>query len=292
MAVMRIVLTGASGQLGAYLVDELLRAGHDVDPWTGETKGTLRGLAFRPIDLTDEVKLQVALADVDPDVVVHAAAMSGAEAVQRDPEMGNAVNVKATRRLARWCRDRGRRLVFTSTDLVFDGSRSWYHESDEPRPILAYGQTKVLAEQAVLDVPGGLIARLSLMYGPSLSGREGFFDRALAMMRTGRPREFFADEFRTPLDYRTAARTLVLLAEAKFAGIVHVGGRERVSRFELMSRAAGALEIDKSLIRANRREAVTLVEPRPADVSLDTSRLQSLFPGLDRPTIEDALLSN
>jgi dTDP-4-dehydrorhamnose reductase len=291
MAIMRIVLTGASGQLGAYLVDQLLTAGHDVDPWTGETKGTQCRLAFRPIDLRDDVKVQMALAEEDPDVVLHAAAMSGAEAVRRDPEQGNAVNVEATWRLARWCRDRGRRIVFTSTDLVFDGSQSWYHENDEPRPILVYGRTKLAAEQAVLAGPGGVVARLSLLYGASLCGRQGFFDFALAMLRTGRPLEFFDDEFRTPLDYKTAARALVRLAESDAQGVVHVGGRERVSRFELMSRAARVLGIDASLARANRRENVTFVEPRPADVSLDTSRLQSLFPDLDRPAIEEALLS-
>ena len=70
---------------------------------------------------------------------------------------------------------------------------------------------------------------------------------------------------------------------------MHVGGCQRVSRYELMRRAARALGIDSELVRANRRQDAGLAEPRPADVSLDTSRLASLLPDLDRPSIETAL---
>ena len=70
----------------------------------------------------------------DPDVIFHAAAISAADAVFRNPAEGWAVNVAGTRALAAWCRDHDRRLVFTSTDLVFDGARSWYREDDEVAP--------------------------------------------------------------------------------------------------------------------------------------------------------------
>ena len=129
------------------------------------------------------------------------------------------------------------------------------------------------AESAVLDLPGGLVARLSLLYGPTHSGRQSFFERAMAGFRAGQPQSFFSDEYRTPLDYKTAARLLARLAAANVQGVVHVAGRERLSRFELMSRIAASLGIDPALVRANRMTDVALAEPRPADVSLDTSRL-------------------
>lgn len=105
-------------------------------------------------------------------------------------------------------------------------------------------------------------------------------------------RRFFSeDEFRTPLDYATAARILVRLVEIPAAGVLHIAGRERVSRYELMQRAARVLGLDANLVRANRRQDANLAEPRPADVSLDTSRLASLCPDLERPSIEEALQS-
>jgi dTDP-4-dehydrorhamnose reductase len=109
-------------------------------------------------------------------------------------------------------------------------------------------------------------------------------------MRRGEPQTLFEDEFRTPLDLATAARALVGLAEVGATGIVHLAGRERMSRYDLIRRAAIALGIDPALVRANRRVDATFPEPRPADVSLDTTRLASLLPGLDRPSIERAIV--
>jgi len=290
LAIMRILVTGASGQLGSYLASELCRGGR-FEPvlWSRGTTGSRSGCELRPVDLADGLAQTSALEEANPDVVIHTAAISSADQVRTAPEHAWAVNVEATRRLAAWCGDRGRRLIFTSTDLVFDGARGWYREDEVPNPVLAYGRTKVAAEPLVLQVPGGLVARISLLYGPSRAGRASFFDTALASLATGQPQAFFEDEFRTPLDYATAARFLIRMVETQAGGIIHVAGRERVSRYELMQRAARALGLDPGLVRANRQQDANRAEPRPADVSLDTSRLASLLPDLDRPSIETVL---
>ena len=107
-----------------------------------------------------------------------------------------------------------------------------------------------------------------------------------AGLRAGKPQAFFDDEFRTPLDYRTAARALIRLAEVNASGIVHVSGTERVSRFELMSRVARAMGLDTRLVQANKQSDANFAEPRPEDVSLESSRLAELLPDLDRTSIE------
>jgi dTDP-4-dehydrorhamnose reductase len=288
---MRIVVTGASGQLGSYVLDQLVAGPHEIVAWSGSSMGSRAGLRFRPVDLSDKPALTAALQEADPGVVIHAAAMSSAEAVHRDPARGWAVNVSGTRVLAEWAARHDRRLVFTSTDLVFDGGKSWYREEDPAVPILDYGRTKRAAEPFVLAVPRGLVTRISLLYGPACSLKKGFFDRAMASLRQGEAQTFFTDEFRTPLDYVTAARTLIKLGLSEMTGIIHLGGRERLSRFELMRRAAVALGIDPSLIRPSQHDQLRLAEARPADASLDTSRLSMLVPDLERPLIEAALTS-
>ena len=85
------------------------------------------------------------------------------------------------------------------------------------------------------------------------------------------------------------AEALVALAGSDFEGVLHVGGRERLSRFEFMSRVVRALDLDGSLVASNSRTDAVFAEPRPADLSLDTTRLASLFPHLDRPPIEEAV---
>jgi dTDP-4-dehydrorhamnose reductase len=288
--IMRVLVTGATGQLGSYLLESLiLQSRHIVSGWSRGTAVRRHGVEVRPVALTEQPRLRSALDSENPDVIVHTAAMSSADSVFKNPVEGRAVNVEATNALAAWCRDHDRRLLFTSTDLVFDGTKGWYQEDDQPTPILEYGRTKAAAEQEVLQVPRGLVARISLLYGPSRAGRDSFFDTAVASLRAGKPQAFFEDEFRTPLDYATAARALIRLVDNDAQGIVHVAGRERVSRYELLLRVARVLGLEVGLIRSNRKAELTHSEPRPTDVSLDTSRLDALLPDLDRPSIEEAL---
>jgi dTDP-4-dehydrorhamnose reductase len=286
---MRIVLTGASGQLGAYLIERLLARGHTVIAWSGTATGTRSGIPLEPLDLTNAVEMDAALERARPEALIHAAAISSAAAVRQDPELGSRVNVDATAYLAATCERRGWRMLFTSTDLVFDGSRPFNREDDPAEPVMAYGRTKREAERSALDCSTALVCRLSLMFGCSRSGRPGYFDVSLEALRAGLPRAFFADEWRTPLHYGAAASILVELLESGRAGLVHVGGGERLSRHELLQRAAAALGLDASLVLANSQADVALDEPRPADVSLDTRRLASWLPDLHRPNVEESL---
>jgi dTDP-4-dehydrorhamnose reductase len=289
LTIVRILVTGASGQLGCYLIDRLSATRHHVSAWSGTTRRVRGEILIQPVDLAEGHTIAAALAEADPDVIIHAAALSSTESAWREPALARAVNVAGTECLAEWAEEHDRRLVYTSSDLVFDGSNAWNREDDPALPILEYGRTKREAELAVLARPRGLVARLSLLYGPSRCGRTGYFDRTMATMRGSTPQWFFADEFRTPLDLATAAAILVRLAESQSTGLIHVGGPERLSRFELARRTASVLGIDPSLARANRRADVATAEPRPADVSLDTSRLRRLFPDLEIPQVEDAL---
>ncbi len=288
---MRVLVTGASGQLGAYLLDALLEVGTgEIIGWSGRQRETRGGFVLEPVDLANAEALERALEACQPDAIVHAAAVSRADAVRRDPARAEAVNVAATSRIAQWCRSRGRRLVFTSTDMVFDGRGSWYREDDPADPVLAYGWSKREAERAVLaGNPSALVARLSLLYGPSRCGRESFFDREVAALRGGEARSYFVDEFRTPLDYRTAARLLARLARTEDRGLLHVGGPERMSRHALMARAGAVLGIVPGLIQGNRQQDAALDEPRPADLSLNTERLARGLPDCPRPEVEQAI---
>jgi dTDP-4-dehydrorhamnose reductase len=289
LAIMRIVVTGASGQLGSYLLERLIEGPDEIVAWSGETRLVRHGLPLCPVEITDRRAVARALEVADPDVVIHTAAVSSAAAAHRDPTRAEEVNVGATQFLSEWARRHDRRLVYTSTDLVFDGARSWYTEDDPAQPALVYGKTKHAAERFVLDVPKGLVARLSLLYGWSRSGREGYFDRTISALRSGTPQAFFVDEYRTPLDYLTAARIIAWLALSETRGLWHAGGPERLSRYDLMRRVAGALGIDPLLVASNRRTDVPSLEPRPADVSLDSSRLRQLYPDLAWPQVEAAL---
>ncbi len=288
---MRILLTGASGQLGAYLVERLAADGHALTLWSGREMGARGGLPLEPVDLTSLEGLDRPLLEANPDWVIHAAAVSSAEGVRRDPDRANVLNVEATGRIAQWCGRNGRRFLFTSTDMVFGGDRAWSTEDDPALPCLAYGRSKLDAENRVRGVPGCLVARLPMMFGRSRNGRPGFFDASLEALSRGESRSFFEDEWRTPLHYEVAADLLARLIGAGAEGLIHVAGDERISRVDLMSRAAEARGIDPGLVRSNRRDDSPGAEPRPRDLSMATNRLAATLPGLMRPTLVESLRS-
>ncbi len=286
---MRLLITGASGQLGAYLLRELSGRSAAVTAWSGGRAGDLFGARLLPVDLTARDAVVAAFRAARPDVVIHCAALSTVAGCHREPERAESVNVGGTRLLAELAEGAGARLVYVSTDLVFDGEHGGYREGDAPAPLSVYGRTKLRAEGVVRAAPRGLVVRVSLLFGPTLIGRPSFFDQQLAALRQRRPCTLFSDEWRTPLSLPTAARALIALAESDYPGLLHLGGPERLSRLEMGRRLAAFLGAEASVIVPARREEVPAPEPRPRDTSLDSSRWRGLFPRQSWPAFEPSL---
>jgi dTDP-4-dehydrorhamnose reductase len=286
----RVLLTGASGHLGGYLLRQLVRTGVEVVAWSGSQATQLDGVGIEPVDLKDADRVAAAFRAARPQALIHAAAMAGVANCQRNPERAAAVNARGTARLTELAAQSATRFVYVSTDLVFDGEQGTaYRETDRPAPLSIYGRTKVEAEQLAQAIPRSVVVRVSLLYGPSLFGRPSFFDQQLCALRAGQTLTLFDDEWRTPLDLVTAARALVSIAPSDYTGLLHVGGPQRLSRLEMGQRLANALRADPSCIRAVSRHSVAAGEPRPRDTSLDSSLWRAAFPGLPWPSAEDAL---
>ena len=282
---MRILVTGAGGQLGAYLLRELAETEHEMVAWRGR----------KDVDLTSPEITDTFIAAA-PDAVIHAAAMSRPADAAAKPKVANEINNLATGIMAHLADRTGARFVFVSTDMIFDGEHAPYTETGGllPNPQV-YGRTKLKGE-AQTCACYGTILRVSLLYGPSLNGKANFFDQQVAALRDGRPVKLFHDEWRTPLDYRSAARALITLAEAEpkrveqWPGdVYHLGGPERMSRVEFGRRLARYLGVSDACVEEVSRLSVQGDEPRPRDLSLDSSKFITRFPHLAPPRFEDAL---
>jgi dTDP-4-dehydrorhamnose reductase len=284
---MRLLLTGASGLLGGYLRRELARTDAEVTAWGGPRGAT--GMLF--IDLANLDQVAAAFRAARPDVVLHAAAVSSVAVAYREPPRARQVNQVATERLAALAGDSGARLVYVSTDLVFDGERGGYRETDPAKPLSVYGRTKLAAEPAVLAA-AGVVARVSLLFGPGLDGRRGFFDEQVDCIRSGRPMRLFADEWRTPLALETAAEALVCIAQSDYKGLLHLGGPERMSRHEMGTRLARHLGCSEARLLEVTRDSVEAPEPRPRDTSLDSTLWRQVFPMIAWYGYEEALRHN
>jgi dTDP-4-dehydrorhamnose reductase len=284
----RILVTGASGQLGSYLLRELRQRDAAVIAWTGSQTGERFGYPLLPVDLRNGDVVVKAFCDARPDIVIHTAAMSAVADCVRDPAAAAAVNVQGTRLLAELADERKARLLNVSTDLVFDGERAPYRQDDGCAPLSEYGRSKAAAEPCALAAASSAVVRVSLLFGPSLGRRPTLFDRHRDAIIAGQALTLFDDEWRTPLDLPTATRALIGVAASDFRGILHIGGPERLSRFEMGERMARVLGRTARLdaISRNRDQGA---EPRPRDVSLDSLRWRSLFPHEPWPTYEDAV---
>lgn len=292
---MRLLLTGASGQLGSYLLRECLRQGETVVAWSGRQQGELFGCPLRPLDIADPDALAEAFGEANADVVVHTAALAAVSDCHRDPLRAERINTRGSAILAELA-DRAKiPLLHVSTDMVFDGAHAPYREGDAVAPVSSYGRTKAEAERAVLSYPRNTVVRLPLLFGPSLSGRPSFFDLQVQALRQCQRITLFYDEWRTPLSLQVAARALLsIVGGTGFStngplGLLHIGGPERLSRLEMGQRLAVFLGCDPSMIVPASRTSVAGAEPRPADLSLDSSRWRTLFPHQAWPVWNEAL---
>lgn len=271
----RLLVTGASGLLG-YRVCQEAKSGwrvfglHRTHPVAAEDVEAL------DVDLTDEGALARALDRIRPNAVIHTAAVSQPETCHKDPERSRAVNVEATENLAALCARRRIRMVFTSSDLVFDGRKPPYAETDPVSPVSAYGRQKAETERRVRKIcPAAVICRMPLMFGyaPGTSG--GFLGWMVRALEKGEPLHLFTDEYRTAVDTASAARGLLLFTD-KPPGTYHLGGRRRLSRYEIGIALVERGSWDRSLLIPASVHGAMTSAPRSPDVSLVSERAYTL----------------
>jgi len=227
------------------------------------------GVRWHVCDPLEPGQLAQLFQEVRPDAVIHTAALADIDLCQVQPALARTVNVEYVRSLVALCEDAGARLVFCSTDNVFDGEHAPYSENDAPNPVNFYGETKAEAEQFVgrLGIRG-VTARLSLVVGlPVLGAGNSFLARMIAAFKEGRPVCATVHEVRTPVDVITAGRALLEVAAGDHHGIFHLAGLSRVNRLDLARTIARRFGFPTDL--AMGQSAVSGRAPRPRDVSLD-----------------------
>lgn len=267
----RILVTGASGFLGGHICQqatkhwEVFGAFHQHETLPGNTTPV-------KIDLSEGEKVLAILDKVDPGAVIHAAVMQ-VDDCERAPALAHRINVEATREIAEWCSQRQRRLIYISSDLVFDGKTGWYAESDSPQPINLYGQTKREGEIAtLLACPQACVARLPLMYGFPLARGYCFFAGMFAQLQKQETVPVFHDQYRTPGLVENMAEALLELAKSDFSGIIHLGGAKRGSRYAFAQALCRCTGFDEALLRPVSMFEAKTPAARPQDVSLKNTR--------------------
>jgi dTDP-4-dehydrorhamnose reductase len=288
----RCLITGASGQLGGHVIRQLAESDglHGLLALAGRGDVGTPGVEVRRVDLRDANALRACVAEYRPTHVVHLGAMTAVTDAFAHPQEAELVNTAATRVLAEAAAAAGARFLFSSTDMVFDGTAAPYRETDQPNPLSQYGRTKVAAERLLVSRPDVLVVRLPLMYGFAATPRSTTFANQIGALRRGETVRLFTDEFRTPIWLPDAARAVIALARSGCNGLVHVAGPERLSRYELVAACAKRLGIGNPKLEPISRLSIAAPEPRPADLSLHYALFRSMFPSLAPKPISEAAL--
>ncbi|MDJ0735271.1 MAG: NAD(P)-dependent oxidoreductase [Nostocaceae cyanobacterium] len=272
----KILITGVSGFLGWHIA-KIAKQEWEVYGTCLSHNLEIPGVKVLKIDLTDFSAIQDIFSDIKPDAVIHTAAHSKPNFCQVHPQESYAINVTASCNLAGLCADYSIPCVFTSTDQVFDGLNAPYKETDAVCPVNIYGEQKVMAETGMLErYPMTVVCRMPLMFGQGTPTANSFLQSFIHSLKSGKELNLFTDEFRTPVSGTTAAKGLLMTIEKQVTGIIHLGGGERISRYDFGKLLVDILQISTDKIKASRQQDVKMAAPRPADVSLDSSKAFAL----------------
>jgi dTDP-4-dehydrorhamnose reductase len=272
----KALVAGGAGQLGRDLMANL---GPDL-AWAG-------GRA--ELDITDAAAIDGLFRRVRPDVVFNAAAYNKVDGAESEPGRALEVNALGPSLLARAAREMGALLVHFSTDYVFDGSSARpYREDDCPRPLGAYGASKLAGEHLVASARGeSLVIRTSAVFGRGGNRQKGgsFVERILDQARAGRPLRVVSDQTFSPTYSRDLAIAAVGLVKAGARGLVHVSGGGACSWHEFAVAALRLASIE-SPVEPIRAADLNLAAARPAYSVLDNGHylgfgLPPLRPWLD-----------
>ena len=284
---MRVLVIGGSGFIGRYLVLRLMGTpGYDVSATYLSRPPANDGNSWRHLDLPDAKTLEGVFLACRPDVVVHLAAMADVGAAERDPERARAVNINGTAEIARLCQHHSARLVFVSTEYVFDGQQGPYREDAAPRPNTQYGRTKRDAEQAVAQLGDqGCIVRTSIVYGWPLQEHRNFVPMFIDRLRRGQQYRAPTQVMRSPVYVEHLVDGMARLVDGNYPGVHHIAGRDWVSMYDFALAIADTFGLDRELvIPGDDAEASSSADL----LGLDCSRTMLLL-GLDQPGLAEGL---
>ncbi|ULQ57412.1 SDR family oxidoreductase [Flavihumibacter rivuli] len=278
----KVLVTGANGLLGHYLINELAGNGFEVVA-TGKGKARLSDLPdnvrYFEADITHPFALRSVIEMERPGVVVHAAAMTQVDECEQQQSLAHVVNVEATARLLLDAEEFSSFFVFVSTDFVFDGLRGMYTEEDDTHPVNWYGHTKQEAEAIVhtSSIPWAIV-RTCLVYGniPHHS-RTNIVTWVKQSLEEGKEIKVVNDQFRTPTYAADLAKGIRLVIQQRAEGIWHISGEEPATPYVLANKVAEFFNLDKTLIREVNSSTFSQPGKRPSRTGFDIAKAKAVL---------------
>src|SRR5215831_4407302 len=249
--IMKILVTGANGLLGQYLIKQLLEKGfHVIATGKGNSRLPFTGsssYSYYSTDITVPLQVQEVIRNETPEVIVHAAAMTQIDECEQNHSQCELINVHGTAHLLTEAESSCKHFIYISTDFVFDGESGNYQEEDELKPISWYGFTKMQAEAMVQtsELPWTII-RTCLVYGNTIDGtRKNIITWVKESLEQGKHIKVVSDQWRTPTWVEDLAKGIILIIEKNACGVYHLSGKDLLTPYDMAMRTAEVCELDK-----------------------------------------------
>lgn len=270
----RLLIIGGSGFLGSNIA-RITSSDFEVYATYNSNPLQIRGCKFVPLDIRDKNQVSSVFKEIKPDVVIHTAALTLVDYCEEHAGEAWMINVVGTENVALAMKEIGGKLIYISTDAVFNGEKGMYSEEDNPNPLNVYAKTKLEGEKIVQHwLLGSLIIRTAF-YGWSL--RNKLAGWVVANLRRGVSLSLFTDIFFSPIFVGNLVEVMIEMYHQNLGGVYHVVGSERCSKYDFGLAIAQVFGLDKGYIQPSSVYEVGLVAPRAKDLSLDVTKISRLI---------------
>jgi dTDP-4-dehydrorhamnose reductase len=242
-------------------------------------------------DVTDRKQMHAVFEWAKPDVVIHTAAIGSVDFAEKNREQTRKVNVGGTAIIAGLCQMFKSRLIYISSNAVFEGCAPFYSETAPVNPINYYGELKVEAERIVLksNIPSAIV-RPILMYGwPYQGERDNPVVWWVRSLENGNPIKVVDNVYNKPLPAWSCAEVVWEVIRQNRTGVYHVAGKDHLSLYQFALQVAGVFDLDAKLIIPVPDSYFPEIAHRPRDTSFDTAKMENEL-GVKPVSVQDGLM--
>ncbi|KKP37152.1 MAG: dTDP-4-dehydrorhamnose reductase, dTDP-4-dehydrorhamnose reductase [Candidatus Peregrinibacteria bacterium GW2011_GWF2_33_10] len=263
---MKILIIGSSGQLGK-CATEILSKKHEIKTSAIDIPSDFK------YDLTND-NLEKTLGEYKPDIILLAAAYTHVDGCEQNPELSYSINYKGTVNVADYCKKFDTKLIFLSTDYVFDGENGPYNEDDKTNPLNVYGQHKLDSEIYIKNnLKNYLILRTAWLADTKYDDKN-YVAQVLKKLKNNETVKAVDDQFGNPTLTRNLVKNMETLLEKNISGLYHLCGTATIDRFTYTQKIANIFGFDKNLVLKAKSSDFPSTAKRPRHGGLNTSKIQ------------------
>lgn len=273
---MRVFITGIQGLLGCNLACHFSQSAKVMGCDVVGKPFAAYNIQSRELDLFDFPRVQQTLTDFNPDVLIHCAALVNVDLCEEDKDLAYKLNVEVTGFLTKICEALKIKMIYISTDAVFDGLQANKTEDDTVNPINQYALTKLLGEQEVTKLDDYLILRTNI-YGWNRLDKFSLAEWIYHSVKSGKATSLFDDITFSPILVNNLAEVIAELIESNVTGLFHVAGIDSPTKYEFGLALVDEFSLSPEHIIKSSAENFPFKAPRPKDMSLDVSKVSKIL---------------